>query len=108
MFCVCPPQAVKATGDAEVVKFPESLPTVKATFTGVTVFEANAPLQVTTALAVPPPSVTVTLPMEKLAVDGATALANVKDAAIGGTFAKPHPVALVAVATTAPVPSEMT
>ena len=75
MFWVVP-HVLKDTGDAAVVKFPAPLVDVYATVTGAIVFDANAPVQVTTALPVPP-SVTVTFPMEKTAVDAVIAFVSV-------------------------------
>ena len=97
IFCVCPPHAVNETGDAEVVKLPPAFVVLNATATGATVVDANAPVQVTTALLAAPASVTDTVgEIENTAVDALTALLSTS-----GVTVRAAPV--ISVAHVAPV-----
>ena len=73
---------------------PAALVVEKATVTGVTVFEANAPVQVTVAFAAAPASVTDTLLIENTAVDGVAALLKVKVGLDEDSVADPQSVAV--------------
>lgn len=95
MFCVAPAQAVKVTGEALVVKLFKALVVVNGTVIAV-LLPSRAPVQVTTALAFAPPSVTFTGPeMVKTAVAGVTILFSVNDAVAVVSVAAPQVVLVV-------------